>query len=203
MCADHYYTPLPSAASEERTVEARLRGVHLRFVTDAGVFSKKGIDKGTQLLIEHVPLPETGRVLDLGCGYGPIGITLAKVRPDLDVVMVDVNARAVLLAERNAALNGVANVRIEQGDGVAFLEQEGAYAAIVSNPPYRAGKRIVFGLVEAAFERLEQGGGLTLVGQTKQGVKSLAKHVEKLFGHVKVLAKDGGYRVITASKGRE
>lgn len=198
--ADHYYTARPRSKSAERTIEATLCGLSLRFITDAGVFSKGHVDPGTRLLIEAAPLPDAGAVLDLGCGYGAIGIAVAKLRPDLRVVMADVNERAVSLARRNAALNGVAGVDVRLSDGFAGLEPDLRFQAILTNPPYRAGKERVYGLVAGAKERLEPGGLLVVVGHNKQGVKSLKKHMQVVFGNAEDVAKEGGYRVVASRR---
>lgn len=178
-----------------------LRGVELVLTTDAGVFSRGRVDPGTRLLIEAMRLPEAGPILDLGCGYGPIGLTAAKLRPDLEVHLVDVNERAVALARRNAAANGIRNVRIVQGDGFAPFPPEMRFAAIYTNPPYRAGKAAVYAMAQQAHERLLPGAFFACVGRTKQGVKSLARHLETLFAEVREVEKGGGYRVLEAIKG--
>ena len=197
---DHYYSAKPVARSEERVIEATLLGASLRFITDAGVFSKEHVDPGTRLLVESAPLPPKGRVLDLGCGYGVVGIAVAKARPDLEVELVDINERAVDLARRNAALNGVSGVTVRLSDGFAAIPAEERFALILTNPPYRAGKDVVYALVEEARQRLEPDGALAVVGRTKQGVKSLKKHMEALFGNAVDLVRDGGYRVIVSRK---
>lgn len=196
--SDHYYSTVPQSDRDEHTFETVLRGINMRFTTDAGVFSKRHVDRGTRLLVESIPLPTEGTILDLGCGYGAIGLTLACLRPDLNVVMVDVNARACELARRNAVTNGVLNVSVFHGDGLEGVREEGPFAAIVSNPPYRAGKKVVFSLLKDAHFRLHPGGYLAVVGQTKQGIKSVKSHLQQVFGNVEDVAKQGGYRVLIA-----
>ncbi len=201
MNSDHYYSDAPSSKSDERRLKTVLRGQTLTLMTDAGVFSKGRIDRGTRLLIESAPLPSAGTLLDLGCGYGPVGLTFARLRPQLRVVMVDVNHRAVELARRNAELNRLENVKVAAGDGFATLDDGMHFTGIYTNPPYRAGKQVVYGMVDAAYERLEPSGLLAVVGQTKQGIKSLARHIESRFGSVQEVAKEGGYRVLVAVRG--
>lgn len=198
---DHYYSEEPKTGHALREIREEVRGVSLTLLTDAGVFSRGRIDFGTRLLIETVPLPQVGPILDLGCGYGPIGITLAKLLPHLVVYMSDPNRRAASLAQQNAERNGAANVRIYVGEGYTPFPPEVRFGAIVTNPPIRAGKRVVYGLVEGARERLLAGGTLTCVAQTKQGAKSLRAHIESVFGNVAELEKDGGYRVFHAVLG--
>src|SRR5690606_16616290 len=119
---DHYYANKPTAASDRQTVRATLRGQAFVFATDAGVFSKEGIDFGSRLLIETMEVSETDVVLDVGCGYGPIGLSAARLARRGRVTMIDVNERAVRLAEENARANGVDNVEIAQSDLFAFVE---------------------------------------------------------------------------------
>ena len=197
---DHYFSQRPTSASEPTAFTVTLLGRALTFKTDAGVFSRARIDPGTRLLIESAPLPPAGRILDLGAGYGPIGIAVAKARPDLAVHLAEVNERAAELARENAALNGVRNVTVHVGDGFSALPQGVRFAAILTNPPYRAGKAVVYAWVDQSPEWLEPGGHLICVGQTKQGVKSLAAHMKAVFGNVRELEKGGGYRVVASTR---
>lgn len=196
---DHYYTSDPQADHDLREIHEEVRGVSLTLWTDAGVFSREKLDFGSRLLIETVPLPREGPILDLGCGYGPIGITLAKLLPHVLVCMSDPNRRAADLAERNAERNGAANVQVYVGEGYAPFPEEMRFGAIVTNPPFRAGKRVVYGLVDGAPGRLVPGGTFTCVARTKQGAKSLRAHIESVFGNVVELEKEAGYRVLHAT----
>ena len=198
--ADHYFTPRPQAEESPRVIDVNVRGVSFRLWTDSGVFSKGHLDPGTRMLIEHVRVPASGKLLDLGGGYGPIGLVLAKENPSLQVYMVDANERAVNLAKRNAVENGLSQVEVVLGDGFEPFEPAMRFTAVVTNPPYRAGKKIVHQWVAQSFERLEPHGTFTCVGRTKQGIKSLARHIEGVFGNVRELAKGGGYRVLEAEK---
>ncbi len=194
---EHYFTARPRTASRPEETAETLRGRAYVFLTDAGVFSKGRVDKGTRLLIERLPLPAYGDVLDLGCGYGPIGLVIAAESPDARVLMIDVNQRAVELARANLARNGVRNAEAVAGDG---FDAAGArrFSLIVSNPPIRAGKRVVYAWVEEAHRRLLPGGRLVMVARTSQGAKSLARKMEEVFGAVRELGKGGGYRVLEA-----
>ena len=201
--ADHYFSSDPRAAHDVREIREEIRGLSLRFLTDSGVFSKARVDRGTCILLEALPLAELtrgeGALLDLGCGYGPIGIVLAKLLPDRTVYMTDPNQRAVDLARRNAEINGVANVHILVGEGYDPLPPGLKLAAIVTNPPIRAGKGVVYGLVDQAPARLRPGGSFTCVAQTKQGAKSLKARIESVFGNVRELEREGGFRVLHAT----
>ena len=157
--ADHYYTENPASAHDERRVAVRALGQALTFTTDAGVFSRDGLDRGTEVLLNALP-PLSGRVLDLGCGWGAVGVALGKANPALEIVMTDVNARAAELSRRNARDNGV-TATVVQGDG--FEAVTGRFDAIVTNPPIRAGKAVIYGLFERARDYLTPGGALYIV----------------------------------------
>lgn len=198
--AEHYYTARPKAASRPEETEATLRGVRLHFVTDAAVFSRGKVDKGTKLLIDHLPLPATGDVLDLGCGYGPIGLVAAALSPEARVWLVDVNERATALARANAKRNGIANVEVLSGDGFAPVAGK-TFSLIASNPPIRAGKAVIYPWVEQALEHLAPGGQLFVVARTSHGAKSLARKIEEVFGACEEVGKGSGYRVLAGRRG--
>lgn len=195
--SDHYYTSRPGAAHDRRTVETVLRGRPFRFITDAGVFSKEGVDFGTRLLIESVELPEDAAVLDMGCGWGPIGISLSFLVPRGKVTMADVNERAIGLARENARLNGATGVEIVSSDLFAGLEGR-TFSHIITNPPIRAGKETVYRLFEEAAEYLTEGGELWVVIQKKQGSPSARRKLETLFGGVLEPAREKGFSVFRA-----
>ena len=194
---DHYFTREPQSQSSAREITARLRGVDYRFRTESGVFSRSRADPGTRLLINALTLPKQGRMLDLGCGYGPVGITAAREQPELQVIMVDVNRRAAQLAKANAQLNGVANVDIRWGEDFSVV-QERDFLLIATNPPIRAGKQVIYPLLAKAKEHLAPGGVLCAVIRTKQGAGSLEKHLSTHYARVETIDKGSGYRVFAA-----
>lgn len=197
---EHYFTSRPETSGDERLITARLRGDELRFWTDAGVFSRRGIDFGTRLLIETVRLPETGEILDLGCGYGPVGIACAKATPSCRVTMVDVNQRALRLAEKNARLNGVsARVTILESDGLCALSDR-LFDAVLINPPIRAGKAVVYRLFAEAAEHLRPGGSLWAVIRKKQGAESAKRELAKHFRNVTRVEQKKGYWILKADR---
>jgi len=196
---DHYYSKQPSAASDRGTFEATLRGKTFRFTTDSGVFSKQGIDFGSKLLIETMRIGEDDRVLDVGCGYGPIGLAAAALAARGSVMMVDINERAVELAKENAKRNGIVNVDIIQSDLFEKVGQK-TFTKILSNPPIRAGKQVVHHIFEMAFHHLTEGGELWIVIQKKQGAPSALAKLESLFAKVVEADKDKGYRIYCATK---
>lgn len=189
----HYFTneQLPSDIKETTCV---VLGNHFKFLTDNGVFSKDGLDFGSRLLLEVIPLEEVGgKILDMGCGYGVFGIVLARVTSHR-VDMVDVNHRALHLSKRNAKLNGVFDlVSIFESNCYSNISEK--YSTIITNPPIRAGKKIVYDIVMNARNYLEDGGNLYLVIRKEQGAKSLIVDLEKVYT-VKVLEKRKGFFII-------
>lgn len=196
---DYYYTQEPASAHKERSITARALGLTLSFETDAGVFSKNELDPGSRLLIESMGAL-SGRVLDLGCGWGPVGTFLSLANPQAQLVMSDVNERALDLARRNLKNNG-ARAEVVASDGFAALE--GTFDHVVTNPPIRAGKALIYGLFDTAHERLREGGALTIVIRKQQGAPSALKHLQETFGNAEVIAKGGGYWIIRSVKGKE
>lgn len=198
---EHYYTKTPASAHDRKMLETELRGLRLRFATDAGVFSKGAIDYGSRLLIESLKLPQDARVLDIGCGYGPIGISAALLARQGAVVMADINERALQLAASNAALNRADNVRVICSNLLDQV-QDREYTHILSNPPIRAGKQVVHRLFEQARDHLADGGELWIVIQKKQGAPSALARLNELYDEVVIEGKDRGYFVYRAIKAR-
>ena len=203
--ADHYYTKNPSIQSDETTWTFPLLGKSFQFTSDAGVFSKNTVDFGSRLLIDSFTYPETakGPILDVGCGYGPIGLALAAANRDVTVEMVDVNERALQLAARNAKANKVKNVKIYSSSIYDNVEGSNRFAAIVTNPPIRAGKETVHDILAKGYEYLVPGGTLTAVIQKKQGAPSAQKRMTEVFGNAEVIARDKGYWIIQSTKQNE
>lgn len=186
--ADHYFSNDPSSKSDRKRWEYTLRGNQFIFLSDHGVFSKNEVDFGSRLLIEAFQMPDVrGNVLDVGCGYGPIGLSLAKESQGREVHMVDVNERALELAKENAANNKIGNVRIYQSS--VYENVDGQYAVILSNPPIRAGKHVVHEILEKAVDHLVPGGELWIVIQKKQGAPSAMEKLESVFSEVDVVEK--------------
>ena len=192
---DHYYTETPSSAHDERRVTLRALGNELTFTTDAGVFSRDGLDRGTEALLDALP-PLSGRALDLGCGWGAVGVALGKRWPGLEIVMTDINRRAVDLARRNLAANGL-RARVLQGDG--FDPVEGRFDAIITNPPIRAGKAVIYGLFERARDFLKPGGALYVVIRKQQGAPSALKYLREIYAGAEVVDRGSGFHVIRAA----
>ncbi|MBM7555098.1 class I SAM-dependent methyltransferase [Thalassobacillus pellis] len=197
---EHYYSKKTQAASDEKTWNFVLKGESFQFTTDNAVFSKKEVDFGSRVLIDTFQVPDVpGNLLDLGCGYGPIGLALARTYPERTVYMVDINERAVELARRNAMNNHIDNVDIRESDRMEALEGM-KFAAVLTNPPIRAGKQVVHGMFEEAHQALADGGELWVVIQKKQGAPSARKKLEEIFSQVEVAAKEKGYYILKAKK---
>ena len=158
--SEQYFTSAPTSAHEERHVQFQAGSRCLRFETDAGTFSKGHLDPGSRLLIDTVP-NMTGRCADIGCGWGAIGAALAALNPELFVEMVDVNERAVALAQKNLEANRLANARAYLSDALTGVESGLDFC--VTNPPIRAGKAVIYGFFTQAAEKLKPGGKLYIV----------------------------------------
>ena len=195
---DHYYTRNPASESRPVDCEYVYRGIPLTFRTDAGVFSKGEVDDGTDLLLKSLPEEMTGDILDLGCGWGVIGISVARRWPDTRVTMADVNLRALELARVNAERNR-AEVRCLESDGMEALKGS-RFDAVITNPPIRAGKQVIYRMFADAEECLRPGGSLILVIRKQQGAESCLRYLQTLFPKVEKTAKSGGFWVLTATK---
>lgn len=195
---DHYYSRKPQTESAPKYWDYTLRDFRFRFKSDSGVFSKNEVDFGSRLLVGAFNLPEIeGPILDVGCGYGPIGLTLAKLYPDRSVHMVDVNERALELSQENARANGVENVVVYESDRLVEVKED-SFSAILTNPPIRAGKKTVHDIFEQSREKLAPAGELWIVIQKKQGAPSALEKLKELFGEVEVVEKEKGYFIIRA-----
>ena len=187
-----YYAENPDAAHDIHELRVELLGQKMTFLTDAGVFSKKMIDFGSQLLLKCLEVDEGETVLDVGCGYGPLGLSLAKAY-GVQATMVDINNRALDLARQNAERNKV-EATIFQSN--IYEQVEGEFDHVISNPPIRAGKQVVHEIIEKSQNFLETGGDLTIVIQKKQGAPSAKSKMEDVFGNCEVVKKDKGYYIL-------
>jgi len=191
---DHYFSAEPGAVSKPGTVDLVLRDLHLRLETDRGVFSPDRVDAGTRILLDSVPPPpRRGNLLDLGCGYGPIALTLASRAPEATVHGVDVNQRALELARRNARSAGLDNVRFGLPEEI---DPAVTFAAIWSNPPIRIGKKALHELLETWLPRLEPGGRAHLVVQKHLGSDSLQRWLTDSGWPASRLASRSSYRIL-------
>jgi 16S rRNA (guanine1207-N2)-methyltransferase len=194
---NHYFNSRPEVASRPHTVKLRLGAVDLALMVDRGVFGARGIDLGTLTLLKEAPAPPAaGEILDLGAGYGPIAIVLAKASPRARVWAVDVNERAVELSRANAVSAGTPNLVASLPEAVP---EELRFDAIYSNPPVRVGKHALRELLVQWLERLAVGGHAHLVIQRNLGSDSLVKWLREEGWKVERIKSKKGYRVITVA----
>lgn len=191
-----YYAENPDSAHDIHELKVTLLGQSFTFLTDSGVFSKKMVDYGSQVLLNTLDFEKGKTLLDLGCGYGPLGISLAKVQ-GVKPTMVDINNRAIDLAKQNAQKNGV-EADIFQSD--IYEKVNGTFDYIISNPPIRAGKQVVHIIISESINYLKVGGNLTIVIQKKQGAPSAKAKMEEVFGNVEILKRDKGYYILRSEK---
>ena len=196
----HYFTKDPTTLSKERTITYKFNGLTYQLTSDTNVFAKNGIDQGTMILLKIITKSiNTGKVLDIGCGYGVIGLTLASQHPDIQVVCSDINLRAVSLTNKNARALKLSK-RVISLQSNLYENIEGKFDYVVSNPPIRAGKKVLDEIYTGAYRKLNTGGTLYLVVRRKQGAESTVKRLIEIYSHVDVLVKDKGYWVIKATK---
>ncbi|CBJ22137.1 16S RNA G1207 methylase RsmC [Streptococcus mitis B6] len=191
-----YYAENPDAAHDIHELRVELLGEKMAFLTDAGVFSKKMVDFGSQLLLKCLDVNQGETVLDVGCGYGPLGLSLAKAY-EVQSTMVDINNRALDLARQNAERNKV-EATIFQSN--IYEQVKGTFDHVISNPPIRAGKQVVHEIIEKSKDFLETSGDLTIVIQKKQGAPSAKSKMEDVFGNCEVVKKDKGYYILRSVK---
>lgn len=199
---EYYFSPDPKTTHEEKIWSFTLLGNEFHFTTDNGVFSKKTVDFGTRVLLQaagQLDLKNCQALLDVGCGYGPIGLALAKKFPQLKADLVDINQRAVNLAQKNAELNEVKNVNIWTSDVYQQVAKTD-YDLVITNPPIRAGKKIVHAILSGAKEYLKTEGRLLVVIQKKQGAPSAKKKMATVFGNCQIVLRSKGYYVLESVK---
>ncbi|MDD2560942.1 MAG: methyltransferase [Eubacteriales bacterium] len=196
--AEHYFTPNPDAEHNPREIALAFGSQRFRFLTDTAVFSKNGLDEGSAMLLDAVMGQISGTVLDLGCGWGPVGVITARLYPSCQVTMLDINARACHLAEENARRNGI-KAKVLCQDGLIGMEQ--VYDWILLNPPIRAGKETVYRLFRESAERLNPSGILAVVIRKQQGASSAKRYLEGLFCRVTLQYRKKGYHVYFCAGG--
>jgi 16S rRNA (guanine1207-N2)-methyltransferase len=192
---EHYFSSTPQSHERFGLVRTSLCGKPFEFLTASSVFSKRKVDCGTRLLIESMILPQTGYVLDIGCGYGVVGISIAKFNPKIRVVMTDVNARAVRLAKKNLALNRVSNAEVLYG---FFYEpvEDLKFNGVLSNPPVSAGMETVKAIVTGAPKVMAPEASFQMVIRSKIGSKILPALFAETFGNCSIVARESGFRVL-------
>jgi 16S rRNA (guanine1207-N2)-methyltransferase len=195
--SSHYFSKEPSRAGKKYILRLEIGGQRIELASCGGLFSKDKVDNGTLLLLKSLVLPPKGSVLDMGCGCGVVGITIAMMRPQLGVTMVDVNPLAVKYARDNLESNGVANAEALESDLYSSLDGRN-FETIVSNPPLAAGYKVIFPLIEGAKSHLKEGGSLQLV--LRKGVNAIPRKMEEVFGNVELISRGSGYKVFRSVK---
>jgi len=190
---DHYFSPEPASPSRPATARLILPDRTLELATDRGVFAHRRIDRGTEVLLRTIPAPPEGALLDLGCGYGAIAVSVALRAPGATVWGVDINRRALELCRVNASSAGAHNVVVAEPDAVP---DELRFTAIYSNPPVRTGKQPLHDMLAAWLRRLQPGGHAYLVVQRHLGSDTLARWLTDEGYAVTRLRSRSGYRVL-------
>ena len=193
---ESYFAERPHSRSAPRELRFLYRGELLTFVLDRGVFAARGLDPGSALLIQNLGVRPTDRVLDLGCGWGAVGVAAAKSAPEGHVVLIEVNRRAARLARQNLERNRVHNAEVRIGGFFDPVPGE-TFDVIATNPPYRVGRPHVLRLLDEAPAHLSPSGRLLLVGKGSQGIRFYQEWLEAHApGPVAVLDRGSGYRVL-------
>ena len=195
---DHYFSSKPSSKEQRKELYGKLRGHSIKLITSSGIFSKDRVDDGTRLLIEKCHINNTkGTILDLGCGYGVIGITIKKTFPETTVICSDINERAVRLTTENAALNNVEITTIQSNVYEAIQEK---LDVVLVNLPRNAGKEVCLKMIDGAYERLNKKGTLQVVAKHQRGGKTYKQYMEKTFTNCETIARSNGYHVYKSTK---
>ena len=197
---DHYFTDNRHLAENRKEISFRFWCFTYTFITDNGVFSKDSVDFGTRVLLKTLcDRNELGEhILDVGCGYGVIGITLKKIYPKAQMEMVDVNPRAVLLAIDNAKKN---NIEADIHESNVYENVKGnTFSDIITTPPIRAGKKVIYKIFEEAYDHLAENGNLWVVIRKQQGAESAVKKIKEVFENCEIINKEKGYFILNAKK---
>ncbi len=195
--SEHYFTKHPTSAISEKEFLFSLNGTKLRFVTVSGVFSFGKPDKASLNFVKHLPALY-GDILDLGCGYGFIGLCVKVLFPEAAVYMSDVNERAVKYAKINAKNNNL-NVFVKSGDGFSPWKEK-QFDFVLFNPPVAAGKKVWARLLEESKQHLKENGSLLCVGFHNKAGKTIKREMFAVFGNVSELSKSGGIRVYSSRR---
>ena len=196
---NHYFSEKPEIKSEKKRIKYTIQNKKFEFITDNGVFSKSKVDFGTDLMLNEFLKKNRGlevektKILDIGCGYGVVSVILKSFYPEISITLSDVNERALELSEENLKKYGINDYHIIKSD--AFEKITEKFDVILSNPPIRAGKDIIFKIYSEAYEHLNENGEFYCVIQTKHGAKSTQKKLMEIFGNCDTVTIDGGYRI--------
>ncbi len=198
MKTSHYFSKVLDFPTEAKKINIKLKKISFDLYTSAGIFSKSKLDKGTEVLINNCIIKNKWKVLDFGCGYGVVGIAVKKLCPETDVVMTDINKRAVKLAKMNIKLH---NLKIKIKQGTLYEKIDDKFNTILVNPPQTAGKDVCFDIIKGAKKHLKAKGILQMVVRPRKGGKQLSGFMEETFGNVEVVAKKSGYSIYVSKNG--
>ena len=194
----HYYDEEQSSPARFEHVSFFVLGKEFSFMTGSGTFSRTGLDSATKLLITACSsLRGDEALLDLGCGWGAIGLCLKAVNPGVRVMMSDVNERALLLAKKNAAALEL-EVDVRRSDAFERIPEQ--FDLILTNPPYAAGREVCYRFIDEAYDHLLPGGSLLLVARHQKGGAMLERRIRDVFGASETITKKGGFRVYKGTK---
>lgn len=197
----HYFSENPNIKSKKKNISFIFNNKKYNFITDNGVFSKDHIDEGTHILIKNTVKNiniNNLNILDLGCGYGVIGIILKTIQNNINISFSDINTRSLELSRENLKLNNISDYKIYKSDLFENISEN--FDLIISNPPIRTGKENIFKLYEQSFEHLNDNGMFICVIMTKHGAKSTQKKLEQIYKNVTCLSIESGFRVYLAKK---
>ena len=196
----HYFIDKQHKKEDYFKYTTEFNGRKYIFNSVDNMFSKDGLDEGTRVLLNTVvkQYDLSGTVLDLGCGIGSIGVILKNEFPNIQVDMVDINNTALALSKQNCALNNATDNCVFNSNLYEGIDKK--YDFIVTNPPIKVGKEVLFGVVTGAKEHLNNGGEIILVIRKSHGQESMKKHMEKIFGNAEILKRDKGYYIMKSTK---
>jgi 16S rRNA (guanine1207-N2)-methyltransferase len=200
---EHYFSENPRSSFIKEKFEVEILGEKIIINSGSGLFSLKELDFGTELLIKNAKIPEESsnpKILDLGCGYGIVGIALKKHYPNLDMTLIDVNDRAIQVSKKNCDENDTECAVIKSDIFSNPLLKDKKFDVILTNPPFSAGKKVCIEFINQSFEHLNKKGLLELVAPHNKGGESLKKIMLETFDNVDELAKKRGYRVYISEK---
>ncbi|MBT3463914.1 class I SAM-dependent methyltransferase [archaeon] len=194
----HYFSKKQDTEFIIKKIEVNVAGLTFELLSSSGVFSKDELDKGSKILIENSIIEDGWEVLDLGCGYGVVGISIKKMYPTTNVLMSDINQRAVSLSKKNIRLHQLKDIKAKDSDNFEKIDEK--FDTILLNPPQTAGKDICFKMIEDSFDHIKSDGLLQLVARHNKGGKTLSKKMMGVFGNAKDIVIKSGYRVYVSIK---
>ncbi|MBR9677602.1 class I SAM-dependent methyltransferase [Candidatus Woesearchaeota archaeon] len=192
----HYYDKKQTSPLQFKTINTKACNLELEFIIASGVFSNRRLDKGSEVLIKYCK--PTGKTLDLGCGWGAVGIYTKKLYPKIELFMSDVNQRAILLSKQNIKKHKLKAI-IMLSDGFAKIKEQD-FDTILLNPPQTAGKKLCIKLFEQSYKHLKKSGTLQVVARHQKGGKTLSAEMQRIFDNLEVLGKGSGFRVYKSTK---